>query len=182
MPTTLRDVDAILARFPGPVTLRPSRLKWFAVLAVALGLVAFAVFVLGHTPTNLFAQIWGWSALVFAGGGALVVIAVLLPGSAGLTLSANGFAVTKFFRTVHMPWPVTDGFTVAEIRFGPFGQPQRLVAYEHANKAGAVADLNRRIMGRNAGLPDTYGLSHDDLAWLMTQWRERALARSSRRP
>ena len=40
---------------------------------------------------------------------------------------------------------------------------------------------NVGIVGRNAALPDTYGLSADDLAQLMAQWRERALARGPRR-
>ena len=32
-----------------------------------------------------------------------------------------------------------------------------------------------RISGRNAALPDTYGLAHEDLAGLMNQWRAQAL-------
>ncbi len=35
--------------------------------------------------------------------------------------------------------------------------------------------MNRSIAGRNAIIPDTFGLSADDLASLMTQWRARAL-------
>jgi hypothetical protein len=43
-----------------------------------------------------------------------------------------------------------------------------------------IAKFNVGIVGRNAALPDTYGLSADNLAQLMVQWRERALARSVR--
>jgi hypothetical protein len=39
-----------------------------------------------------------------------------------------------------------------------------------------MAKLSVAIAGHNAGLPDTYGLSADDLARLMTAWRKRAVA------
>jgi len=38
-----------------------------------------------------------------------------------------------------------------------------------------VAKLNVSLVGRNAGLPDTYGLSADVLADLMDRWRDRAV-------
>jgi hypothetical protein len=36
--------------------------------------------------------------------------------------------------------------------------------------------LNRRLVGRNSALPDSYGLSPGDLAMLLAGWRQRALA------
>ena len=54
---------------------------------------------------------------------------------------------------------------------------QKMVAYDNVNAARrAVARINVAIAGRNAALPDTYGLSADNLAAVMAQWRERALA------
>ena len=38
-----------------------------------------------------------------------------------------------------------------------------------------LAKANAAFFGRNAGLPDTYGLSPEQLALLMTRWRDRAL-------
>jgi hypothetical protein len=35
--------------------------------------------------------------------------------------------------------------------------------------------MNVSLAGRNDYIPDTYGLSAEDLARLMNQWRERAL-------
>jgi hypothetical protein len=31
------------------------------------------------------------------------------------------------------------------------------------------------LMGRNSAVPDTYGLSAEELAHIMSRWRERAL-------
>jgi hypothetical protein len=40
----------------------------------------------------------------------------------------------------------------------------------------ARAATNRRLTGHNSALPGTYGLSHEEMAFLMDQWRARALA------
>jgi hypothetical protein len=53
-----------------------------------------------------------------------------------------------------------------------------MVVYDDTTQSTkSLARINIAIVGRNAGLPDTYGLSADDLARLMAQWRERALGR-----
>jgi hypothetical protein len=50
------------------------------------------------------------------------------------------------------------------------------VVYNDVNPSRrALAKLNVVLCDRNAGLPDTYGLSAADLADLMTRWRERAM-------
>jgi hypothetical protein len=35
--------------------------------------------------------------------------------------------------------------------------------------------MNRKLSGRNCALPDTFGLSAEDLANLMNAWRDRAI-------
>jgi hypothetical protein len=54
---------------------------------------------------------------------------------------------------------------------------QRLVLYDDRTLAGTGAKLNTALTGHAAGLPDTYGFSADELAALMTQWRNRAVER-----
>jgi hypothetical protein len=54
-----------------------------------------------------------------------------------------------------------------------------MVVYDDAErKSTMMARASVAICGRSAGLPDTYGLSADDLAQLMARWRERAVART----
>jgi hypothetical protein len=45
--------------------------------------------------------------------------------------------------------------------------------------AKAFDKASRALSGHDSGLPDTYGLSAEDLAQLMIRWRERAIASDS---
>ena len=52
-----------------------------------------------------------------------------------------------------------------------------MVVYDDASqKGGLMAAASSAISGHTSGLPDTYGLAPADLARLMQQWRERAIA------
>jgi len=156
----------ILARFPGPVTLRPSRLKWFLVLLICAAFTAGGIAMVADGATG------GWFVLVFFGLGVPLSIAAMLPGAGGLTLDRNGFEITNLFRRQSYVWPDVSGFEAA--RIPPAGN--NMVVFDHAGAVGrTVAKLNVSLVGRNAGLPDTYGLSADVLADLMDRWRDRAV-------
>jgi hypothetical protein len=47
--------------------------------------------------------------------------------------------------------------------------------YDDTAFTGTLAELNRKLSGRNSGLADTYGLSAEDLAELLNAWRDRAM-------
>jgi hypothetical protein len=99
---------------------------------------------------------------------------MLLPGAGGLTLDRNGFQVTSLFRSSSSRWQDVSGFEPASIP----PSLQKLVVYDDVNVAGRkIANLNVALIGRNAALPDTYGLTADDLARLMMTWRDRAVRR-----
>ena len=160
-------VDLILSRFPGPVTLYPSRIKWLLVLlGCGLFTVAGLWIVSQGTPS-------GWFPLGFFGSGSVVAALMLLPGAGALTLDGDGFRVTSLFRSGSSRWQDVTGFESVSLP----RSSQRLVGYDNINMAGwKLAKLNVAITGRNCALSDTYGLSADDLAWLMTLWRDRAVA------
>jgi hypothetical protein len=166
-------VDAILARFPGPVTLYPSRLRLIGLLAVGLAFVAVSIVVLHEEADGGALARWlvAWFALIFFGVCALAAAVMLLPGAASLTLAADGFEVCSLFRRNRTPWRQASDFIVGEFRAGRL---QRLVAYDDAGLAGIAAETSRSLVGRNAAFPDTYGLSHEELADLMRRWSERA--------
>jgi hypothetical protein len=179
--------EAILARFPGPVTLKPGRLTWLALSAGSLVFVAICIFLLIARPNGF----GGTDVLItslcilFFGAGALVGLAQLLPGFGGLVLSADGFDELSFYRRVHTPWSMASRFVATETPDldpeprGSLGR-NRVVGYEHSADIGVLADLHRQLTGRSTTLTDNYGLTCEELAWLMTQWRERALARQAR--
>jgi hypothetical protein len=169
------DAAQILARFPGPVTIYPSRKKWLLVFAISIAFTAGGTWMIASCDAS------GWFVLVFFGLGAIVAAAALLPGAGALMLDSDGFEVTNLFRHHRSHWQDTGGFLAARI------PPARhlMVVYDDATQSAKnLAKINTAIVGRNAGLPDTYGLSADDLARLMAQWCERALgrSRSSTRP
>ena len=159
--------DAILPVFPGPLTLYPSRRKWLLVL------LGCGVFDAGGFGMVAQAAPWGWYVLIVFALGTVIAAVALLPGAASLKLDREGFETTSLFRRRRTRWQDATGFEPASIPPSML----KMVVYDDINAAGrAVAGLSVAIAGRNAGLPDTYGLSAADLARLMTRWRERALA------
>ncbi len=166
-------VADFLSRFPGPVTLHPSRKKW---LLVFLG---GAVFSAGGILMIRSGETVGWAVLVFFALVAIVAAAVMLPGAGRLVLDRAGFEAKVLFRGYRKRWSDTRGFVATTI---PGPGNTRLVAYDDLTQGGGMMnDLNVAITDRNAALGDTFGLSADDLARLMEQWRERALAPSGPR-
>ena len=163
------DVAEILSRFPGPVTLRPSRTRWLLVLAIGL------LFAVGGVWMIQDGEWMGWYVLVFFGLVALIAAVAMLPGAGGLILDREGFDVTSLFRRYRIRWQDTADFAAVSIP----PAHQKMVGYNYNDlkrSSSRLAKMNVAIVGRDAAIPDTYGLSADALAQLMAQWRARALA------
>lgn len=169
--------NEILARFPGPVTLYPSRRKW---LLLMVGCLLFAVAGIWDTYNNRDAT--GWLGVAFFGLGAIVPALMLLHGAASLTLDADGFEMTIFYRHTRFRWEGSSGF---EAQFPPVLRASaipppswnKFVAFDNAKMQNTtLTRISALIMKHNAQLGDTYGFSADDLAKLMTQWCDLALA------
>jgi hypothetical protein len=157
-----RQLDAILRSFPGPVRLTPSRGKWALVLLACIGFTAIGAAMIDA------GDIRGWLVGFFTLGIPIAAV-MLLPGAGGLVLDGEGFDVISLYRTHRCRWTDTGGFMVAT-------SPRKMVVYDSlTSRSGVLAQFNTGITGRNAGLPDTYGLKPETLAELMTRWRERAL-------
>ena len=154
------DVAEILSRFPGPVTLRPSRTRWLLVLAIGLLFAVGGVWMIQDGK-----WIFGLVALIAA--------VAMLPGAGGLILDREGFDVTSLFRRYRIRWQDTADFAAVSIP----PAHQKMVGYNDLKRSSSrLAKMNVAIVGRDAAIPDTYGLSADALAQLMAQWRARALA------
>ncbi len=160
---------AILSRFPGPVVLAPSRRKWLLVLGGCLVFVAAGLWVVHDHPLS------GWLGVGFFGVGALVAAVMLLPGAGGLRLDSDGFEMTSLFRRHRSRWSEVGEFEVARVP----PSRQKMVVFDDARtEHGALAKVNRKLVGRTGGLSDNYGLSHEDLAAVMNEWRARATRRT----
>jgi hypothetical protein len=99
----------LLSRFPGPVTLYPSRAKWLLFIA---GGPLFAV---GGLWMVLSGRGGGWLVLLFFGLGTLVAAAGLLPGAGMLRLDREGFEVTSLFRRHRILWRDVTRFEAGRI-------------------------------------------------------------------
>lgn len=166
-----REVDTLLARFPGPVTLVPSRRRLLIGLALCLGLTVFCVAVLIPKLPNAGgydAVMTVLSTVVCAGLALRAAILLFTPATVGLTLNTDGFTIGGFFRRPRRRWRDVGNFRVEDR-----GDDGRQVMYD----ALTAATGPRPGVVKNAHvLGNVYGLPEDDLAWLMGQWRERALA------
>ena len=177
----VKTADDVLARFPGPVTLRVNRLKMLALLAGSLAFVVGGILLIVFVKDDPEAVATGIACALFFGACAVVVAVMLLPGAGSLTLDAGGLEVCSFFRRNRIAWPQASRFTVATLSL-PGGNKKPMVGYDHDGLKGFGADFSRNAIGRNAALSDSYGLPLEELARLLTEWRERALAQRSHAP
>lgn len=160
-------LDADGDPLPETLALKPARLKWLVIFVIAMGFVAIAVF-LGD-EMEPFAR-WG------SGGFFALCALIALPLSIGvgskLELNLEGFACTSLFKTFRRRWADCSEFT--PVRIGPnmmIGFSSRQDEENHPRGAA----LARGLTGTSGALPDTYGVSADELADVMNRFRARAL-------
>jgi hypothetical protein len=171
--------------------------KWLRLLVIGIGFVALGISFI-HSP-GTFSDTWvandfgaviiglglahdtmqvvrevGWAAVVFFGIGCLVSVFTLVPGASGLTLDKEGFVIRNLFRRICYQWPNVGEFAVVTIKYG--AGSKKLVGFNDRLAATSTgAAINLKLTGRNSALPDTYSLSIEDLARLMTLWHERVV-------
>lgn len=144
-----------------PVTLRPRRLKGLALIAVC---VAFAVV---GAIVGADGKLVGWLVLAFFGLGAAVIAASLVSGSSYLRLDGDGFEVRALFRAGRFGWSEVANFRPFRTPGGSF------VGFDFApGFEPRAAVISRDLAGVEGGLPDTYGLTPDQLAALLTTWQD----------
>lgn len=151
---------------PDGMELKPDRLRWLVVFLISAGFVAIAGWV-GPGDPMLF-----WGAGGFFVVCALIATPLMLGVGANLRLDREGFACRTLFRTFRREWrecssfyPVTTGMR----KFVGFSTPQDEAAHP------GMAAFNRSVVGATGMLPDTFGLSAEDLSDLMNRFRARAL-------
>ncbi|GAN46375.1 hypothetical protein [Methylobacterium radiotolerans] len=166
-----RSAGSLAAQFPGPVTLRASlrRLLFLALMAAGFGGVT--LWILLHETRSTTMHLLLWPGVVLFLGGVPVLILTAIRGSA-LQLDETGFTVVQLGRSRRARWHDVSEFAAVAAA----GSGQRLVTFDDASAVTTrLGAMNRRLIGRNAALPDNYGLDPDTLATLLTAWRKRAL-------
>jgi hypothetical protein len=144
--------------------LRPNRRRYLLLLLSCAGLAAGALTARKSDPIN-------WIGILLFGSGVIVFSLLLLPGSAYLKLDSSGFTLCTLFRAHSTGWYEVDSFQVGRIA------GRKMVVFNFSNLhpgQGVLRKLSSAVSGYEAGLPETYGLSAEELAAMMNDWRERA--------
>lgn len=159
-------IDVALAPGAGlePATLVPSRKQWWVIVIGAGIFFVISLLAVGFSgdPAALIVT-------AFAGFWAVLGAIMLAPGANSLRLDENGFEIEHLFRRKKYRWGDVNDFAVR--RVGEFNQ--EVVSFE----AGAEANLslwqriNGALIGKSGCLPNTYGMAAEDLAKLMTAWK-----------
>lgn len=102
-----------------------------------------------------------------------VIGAISLMRAGALELDKDGFAYTPLLGgSRKFRWIEVKDFGVYRVRRAKF------VAFNEENPWHyRLAGVNTALTGRNAALPDTYGLPAEELARLMNSWRKLAVDR-----
>ena len=168
-----REVDALLARFPGPVTVGIRRLRVIHFILLSLPFVAGGLW-LTHQP-HLYPIVLGWLCIAFFGGGGLFFLALLLPGAGTLELTGQGFTLRSLFRKDEVLWSQL-------IYLGGSDQYLRY-SYEISSGVGESTNQPREdeddgrlhIVDRTRRAFDNFGLPDKELVRLMQVWCEFAM-------
>jgi hypothetical protein len=154
-----------------PLTLHASKVKGLALVAVSL------LFTFGGTLMVKSAQPLGWAVASLFGICTLVGMTLLLPASSYLRITTQGFTVCSLFRAHTFQWSDVSEFGVSQVG------PRKMVMFNFAasyTNTSSVRAFNASVFGYEAGLPDSYGLGHEELASLLNQYLHRYMPANNR--
>jgi hypothetical protein len=174
------EVDDIVATFPGPVTLFPSRLKWWIILMLGVIMTATSVWVAvlpfvdavkaGQSP--YIATAVGLFGAIFFGFGMVLAVLSLVPSRSYFRLDEDGFEiVSPVLKKKRFSWGEVSDFATYRVR------PTSIVVFKTANpRLLNMSEMWDSILsGRDGGLSETYGFEAVDLVRLMATWQGMAL-------
>jgi hypothetical protein len=170
----MSQADAILAKFPGPVTLNvPTWRRLLGLLVCVCGLALFVFFWMSQHRYRSYDWIMEPLGIVFFAGLTIrALILLFFPRYASLTLDADGLTIMHVFHHFRWSWREVSAFS-AETKIIPRYGPYRAVTYAVGDSATDRRRAKKKIV------PDLYGeprLHGDELVRLLNEWRLRALA------
>jgi hypothetical protein len=185
--TTDQDIDAttadkIIEKFPGPIILYPSRLKWWIFAILAGGMTAACAWLLAVVcvhPSRVVGDARGAVVAIALVGiaffGLCTATFVIFLYRGALRLDRDGFEVT-LLRGRRYRWSEVRDFRAFQVRAAA-GVMFKATKPRWRTMGSFNALLNQ---GRNDSLPDTYGFGANRLAKLMAGWQRLANGGSHR--
>jgi hypothetical protein len=167
-------VLSLLSQFPGPITLYPSRRRWYATFAISIAIILISVAMIARGNSQ------GWIGVALCGfiGGLSAIM--LTARFSALQLGAEDFVLRHLFRSRTVRWIDAHRFE-AVIAYGAAASllPEnwrKIVGYDLLPKRQRrFPALETLLSPHDCAMPDAYGLTPDDLADLMNAWRARAI-------
>ena len=142
---------------------RSSRLKWGGVAAVS------SSFIVAGVLLAAVGDLVGWLAVMFFGFCGIVAILQLVR-PATLTLTETTFTFDQLGRNWTRDFASCSDFEVWNNPY--FGS--KLVVFDHPEElAKKVSGVNKRFAGRSGALPDTFGMTAEELADTLNQARDK---------
>jgi hypothetical protein len=152
-------------KFPGPLTLFPSREKWKkSVTVLGTFTVIGLVMMFNAAP-------WGIFVTAVFGAATLWCVIRQLTGAGSLRLDKNGFEVINYFRTQRYRWSEVSDFGTWTLLFNS------MVVFKAAKSHLSILEKMSAGLagGRNGYLPDMYEMGVDELVQFMATWRNSAI-------
>ncbi len=143
-----------------PITLRPTLRSKLPLLLGCGVFVAVGVWLYDGQP------FFGALLLLIFGIGFIVGLVAILPNSAYLQLTTEGFTFVSFFRKHFVPWECVDSFRAVKLGVN------NMVGWNYSaeyKRLGSYAPANLRLAGVEAALPDSYGMALEALCGLMNE-------------
>ncbi len=145
-----------------PILLRPKPTKW---LVVALGSLAFVLTGIWMVRSR---EMFGWLGIVFFGLCLSVSLICMLPNASYLRLTSDGFTICSLFRAQTIRWNDVTGFGVGRILTNKIVMFNYVESYQRSPE---LRSFNTELTGFEAAIPDSYGLTHEDLADLLNRYK-----------
>ena len=171
--------EGTIASFPGPVVLFSSRPKlWFLAFfeVVTILMSSFAILIGLSHPEAQFAVCIGLLGLLYSVGLGIKLAVLYSPDAISLRLTSSGFEVVAGLQKRIFLWTQVSDFDVFA---GRRSSSEVVFRYDGPHRSSLRVGLGwldaAFAGGRNAYLPDTYGLRTADLVRVLTTWRELAV-------
>jgi hypothetical protein len=150
-----------------PATLRSSRKEMLPLLLGALFFVALGVWVASFEPAI------GWLAIGFFGLCAVGLGVNFLPNSSYLRLTREGFTFCTMFKRRSVAWREVSKFGVTRIGV------RNIVGWDPSHGPAGFDDTAKVLTGYASTLPETYGLTAEELAELLNCLRDEYATQTS---
>ena len=171
--------EATIASFPGPVVLFSSRPKlWFLAFfeIVTILTSSFAIVIGLSHPEARFALCIGLLGLLYSVGLGIKLAVLSSPDAISLRLTTSGFEVVAGLQKRTFLWTQVSDFDAFAGRSGSSKVVFRYGGPHRSSFRVGLGWLDAAFAGgRNAYLPDTYGLQTADLVQVLKTWRELAV-------